>query len=106
MTTGKQRDLITRDPPALMVDSIRERLGRAEYGSVSHVAAACNVGVKLVLDGWIQEGHIQAVNCGGKEKPYYRVYLPSVVEFWKRRMVGAEVEAQAAARQARKETRR
>jgi hypothetical protein len=41
-----------------------------------------------VLEGWIPEGCIEATNIGSQKRPYYQIYLPSVVRFYERRLVG------------------
>jgi hypothetical protein len=87
-----QMDLFPREAPATMLDALRVRLGTREFAPVSQIAAACNVSVTLVLDGWIQEGLVEATNVGSKERPYYQVYVPSVLRFYERRLVGTETE--------------
>ena len=85
-------DLFPPEPPTTMLAALRVRLGTREFAPVSAIASACNVSVTLVLDGWIQEGLIEATNVGSKERPYYQVYVPSVLRFYESRLVGAEAE--------------
>jgi hypothetical protein len=85
-------DLFPREAPATMLAALKTRLGEREFAPVSFVAGACNVSVTLVLDGWIQEGLIEATNVGSKDRPYYQVYVPSVLRFYESRLVGAETE--------------
>jgi len=71
-------------PTPGMLARVRGQFSHRGFVAVSEVAAACNVGCRLVL-AWREEGLIEGVNVGSSSKPYYRIYAPSVVQFLEKR---------------------
>ena len=74
-------------------DWIDRRLPRADFVSVSDVAAAFNVAANTVL-GWIEAGEFQrggdepaVINIATKTKPRYRIARPKVIAFFLSRSV-------------------
>jgi hypothetical protein len=62
---------------------LRKRLGHRAFVSVSLVASACDVSVMTVFS-WIQSGVVEARNVSVAERPYYRIFAPSVIRFFER----------------------
>lgn len=62
---------------------LKKRLGHRAFVSVSLVASACDVSVMTVFS-WIQAGVIDARNVSVADRPYYRIYAPSVIKFLER----------------------
>lgn len=67
-----------------MVGQIRTQFAHRGFVSVSEVAIACNISCRTVL-AWLQQGLVEGLNVGSKEKPYYRIFAPSVVGFFEKR---------------------
>jgi hypothetical protein len=87
MTHTRQPELFARESAATLLAAVCARLPNSELVSVSDVATACNVSVTLVYT-WIEEGLVHAVNLGSESKTYWKVFRPSVVDFWTRRLAG------------------
>jgi len=85
MSGGQQLDLIPREVPKTLLASLEAKLPQREHISVSDVAIAANVSVTLVY-AWIEEGLIEAVNIGTGGKNFWKVYRPSVVAFYRKRL--------------------
>lgn len=67
-----------------MLGRIRGQFAHKGFVSVSDVAAACNVSCRMVL-AWREEGLITGIDVSSRSKPYYRIFAPSVVEFFEKR---------------------
>ncbi len=75
-----------------MIAEIRRRLGNQRLLSAATVASACDVSVNLIYT-WIDTGAIEAVDLststkkrGKRPKACWRIYRPSVIEFFRKRM--------------------
>jgi hypothetical protein len=66
------------------MDELRKRLGSKAFVNVPFVAEACSVSVTTVKT-WIDSGAIEARNLSVSDKPFYRIYAPSVLAFYERR---------------------
>jgi hypothetical protein len=73
-----------------MFEAIKRRLGARELARPSSIASACDVSKQMVLD-WIDAGTVEAANLGTDDRPYYQVYVPSVLRHYARRL-GVEDE--------------
>lgn len=67
-----------------MIGRLRRQLSGLGFVSVSEVATVCNVSCHLVLS-WLKAGQIEGANISSSEKPYFRIYAPSVVKFIEKR---------------------
>jgi hypothetical protein len=65
--------------PPSMRDYLRGRLPAKELLNVIDVALACDVCVSKVYL-WIDEKMVQAVDIGTTQKPYWKIYRPSVIK--------------------------
>lgn len=72
------------DQAQTMLGRIRSQFAHRGFVSVSEVAAACNLSGRTVL-AWREEGLIDGINVGARDKPYYRIFAPSVVLFFEKR---------------------
>lgn len=87
MATTVQGELFPRPEPKDMVEAIMRRLGGKDMIPVSEVAAAVGVSVGTVYT-WIESGAIQALNASETERPCWKVYRASVIEYIKRKVSG------------------
>lgn len=76
------------EPEQPILSLLRSRLGVNEFASTPEVASACNCSADTVRR-WIDYGHVEAIVIGGRNRRGFRVHVPSVVEFVRRR---AELE--------------
>jgi len=53
------------------------------------VAAACNISVQTVRN-WIDAELVEAVNVGSGDRPFWKVYRPSVLRHMERKVNGGE----------------
>ena len=67
------------------ISELRKRLGHRSFVPLSHVASACDVSCATVK-AWIDAGVIDALDISVTSRPYYRIFAPSVVRFYERRM--------------------
>jgi hypothetical protein len=84
-----QGELIPRtpvSPSGNALEDIRRRLP-GSWAGMSAVAVACDVSVSLV-DDWRLQGLVQWMDLGCAERPYYRIYIPSLLDFLKTRIGG------------------
>lgn len=81
-----QADLGIREPvEGSFLAELRKRLGHRSFVSVSLVATACDVSVSTVKT-WIESGSVEALDVSVTARPYYRVYAPSVLRFYEKRL--------------------
>lgn len=85
MGTGTQQELFAREAPADLLAAVRQRLGGREVVRPSDVSAACNVSIAMVY-AWMEEGLIESTNVSAGSKPYYQVFVPSVIRFYAQRL--------------------
>ncbi len=81
-----------------MLAALKRRLGAAEFAGVADVASAAEVSQELVRQ-WCDAGYIEAVDVGahprrgkgrGRTKAAWRIFVPSVVEFFGKRVGGVQ----------------
>lgn len=65
--------------PPSMRDYLRGRVPHNELLNVSDVAIACDVCVSKVYL-WIETRMVQSVDIGTENKPYWKIYRPSVLK--------------------------
>ena len=93
-TARPQQLSFWEQPRPAGADWMDRRLPRADFVSVSDVAAAFNVAPNTVL-GWIESGEFQraagsepaVINIATKSTPRYRIARPKVIEFFLSRAV-------------------
>ncbi len=73
-----------------IADYIDRRLAKDTMVCVTDVAAACEV-TRDVVEDWISEGEIRAVDMGSCGEPDWRIDRGSVIEFLAKRVNKAEV---------------
>jgi len=72
------------DKAQTMVGRIRSQFSHRGFVSVADVSGVCNLSCRTVL-AWREEGLIDGINVGARDKPYYRIFAPSVVVFFEKR---------------------
>jgi hypothetical protein len=76
---GTQPDLLKLPAAPNMREFLRGRLPHNELLNVSDVAVACDVCVSKVYL-WIDERMVDAIDIGTSQKPYWKIYRPSVLK--------------------------
>ncbi|HRZ55998.1 MAG TPA: helix-turn-helix domain-containing protein [Candidatus Paceibacterota bacterium] len=84
-----QKDLLPREAPEKVMAFFQARLPHNELLSVVDVAAACNISVQTVRN-WIDAELVEAVNVGSGDRPFWKVYRPSVLRHMERKVNGGE----------------
>ena len=87
MNGAVQLDLLPPVPPKDIMALIEAKLPKSDWVTVSNVALAGNISVGLVY-AWIEEGLIEAVNVGVPGRSYYKIYRPTVIAFYHKRLGG------------------
>lgn len=79
------------DYAAISLAALLARLPKHEWLLVSEVASATNQTSRSIY-AHIESGNLHAMNFGVNEsRPFFKIYRPSVVDFYKRRL-GLAVE--------------
>ena len=74
------------DYAAASFAALVKRLPTNEWLSVADVASACDLSI-VAVRAHMDCGNFHAMNFGASEsQPYRRIYRPSVVDFFKRRL--------------------
>lgn len=85
--TAPRSELFNDAPPSDMLSAFEARLPQKTYVKVSDIAAAADVDTDIIY-GWIDAGLVEAVNLGSRERAYWKVFRPSVIAFYQRRISG------------------
>ena len=83
-----QMDLIPRERPETALAAIRAAIGGKLWQTPPEIATACGVGLTVVYS-WMDEGLIEAVNVSAGSKASNKIFAPSVIKFYERR-IGVE----------------
>jgi hypothetical protein len=70
-----------------IIGAIRRRLGGVEFATTVEVAAATSVSTDIVRR-WVSEGAVEAVDIAAAGRPIWRIYVPSVVAMYERKLEG------------------
>jgi hypothetical protein len=86
MPTAVQRELFPDAKATSMLERIRRSMATRELVSASEVAVACDLSMNSIY-ALIESGDIEGVNVAAEgHRAYYRIFAPSVVRFFERRL--------------------